>query len=473
MDNFLEKIKVVKAPLVILGIALASLEFLQSYFIVDAVQKLLSGKQNEISVGLVVVAIAVTFAIPVTNYIYYLLSTKFAVDQVEPRKFHESASKPYQKLITTLRAYTGVAPAEVYNRIALGVYAAFNLFLGRLSITLLLMVYLALSEPSFSLFLISVALPALLIVFLFNEVQRRIGTRVTGWINDGDVFVSKMVLDLIRLRSRPKQILESFRTRNFDLAKNISASQSVSNSYKSFIELSLFLVLLYASNAGALTQAISNPAIIAVLYRLYGNAFQLVSLYSLFNFSYPALKDFKKFTYDVEVTRKISKKLMEDNSNIEIRGDSGSGKSTLLERLACDYRADKAICYLNSEFMPDELMVGELIDISDLKMSNLNGVNEKMRVRDLSLGQKKSVLLEIARQGDFDIYIIDEPLSNLDDQNKTVALNVLMSLKRKVIITNHDQHVSNFRAVDLTRFNLPILSGRTNDVAPSKTSLNS
>ncbi len=176
-----------------------------------------------------------------------------------------------------------------------------------------------------------------------------------------------------------------------------------------------------------------------------------------------------------------------DNSFNIIYGASGSGKSTLLNIIGLldqDYQGDiiidkqenpsifkqqgqqllrNHISYLfqNYGLIENETVYQNLKIITDIKNINKNSENQlmvdalkqvgltasvlKQKIHNLSGGEQQRVALAKIILKQSDIIICDEPTGSLDDGNKKRIMEIIKSLKAKVvIIVSHDQELADY-----------------------------
>ncbi len=176
-----------------------------------------------------------------------------------------------------------------------------------------------------------------------------------------------------------------------------------------------------------------------------------------------------------------------DNSLNIIYGASGSGKSTLLNIIGLldrDYQGDiiidkqenpsifkqdgqellrNHISYLfqNYGLIENETVYQNLKIITDIKNINKNSENQlmvdalkqvgltasvlKQKIHNLSGGEQQRIALAKIILKQSDIIICDEPTGSLDDGNKKRIMEIIKSLKAKiVIIVSHDQELVDY-----------------------------
>ena len=151
-----------------------------------------------------------------------------------------------------------------------------------------------------------------------------------------------------------------------------------------------------------------------------------------------------------------------------LQGESGIGKTTLLN-LACGYltpntgsvikKNDSHISYMFQEDMLfHNLTVRENMNIKcnainldmEIREKIFEKVCEKFKIYDkidclvqfLSGGEKKRVQLAMLAIDDCDIWLLDEPIANLDSQNSEMIMDYLFSQKQKLIIIVSHQYIT-------------------------------
>ncbi|MCS4487500.1 ATP-binding cassette domain-containing protein [Streptococcus sciuri] len=160
-----------------------------------------------------------------------------------------------------------------------------------------------------------------------------------------------------------------------------------------------------------------------------------------------------------------------------IKGNNGTGKTTLLQLIIGELLASKGdisyfdindqqidcsievlqsriSCYFSSQFLNYASIYRNICydiyansgnDIDNLfgldlnKVVFYNGVN-------LSQGERQKVLLSRAFNKEANIYIFDEPISNLDTYSKNIVVKRILELKEKsmVFVVSHDSYFDSF-----------------------------
>ena len=176
------------------------------------------------------------------------------------------------------------------------------------------------------------------------------------------------------------------------------------------------------------------------------------------------------FSYeDKKIFDGLSLNLSSENISVLI-GQNGVGKSTLLRIIAGLEEQDKGqvtlwhnsngqipirenISYLGHKLaLKEDLSVRENINFwkkfyncispdADYKELGLEGLRHQ-KIRDLSQGQRKKVALLRIVMADKKIWLLDEPLSNLDEQAANYFKNKLMSKvsdHKLILVTSHQR----------------------------------
>lgn len=179
------------------------------------------------------------------------------------------------------------------------------------------------------------------------------------------------------------------------------------------------------------------------------------------DFSYGKKKIINDFSLSVDIGEKIC-----------FFGESGNGKTTLL-RLICGlakpdsgelfvyskkirpvFQEDRLLPFLTSKENVEMFSEGKSADEIFEKL-NLAG-NENLYPSELSGGMARRVSIARALSSEGDIYIFDEPLSGLDDENKKIVLQLIAdkTAGKTVICVLHDKETAEAmgcRIVDVIR----------------------
>lgn len=151
-----------------------------------------------------------------------------------------------------------------------------------------------------------------------------------------------------------------------------------------------------------------------------------------------------------------------------LQGESGIGKTTILNIIAGYIKATTGfITRPNNDgvsYMFQEDMLFHNITVADnfyIKLNAKNnmenydenvekycrmfGIKDKLnsRVSCLSGGEKKRVQLAMLAIDNNDIFLLDEPLANLDSENSGIIMDYLSTLTGKLIIIVSHQFVDN------------------------------
>ena len=185
-----------------------------------------------------------------------------------------------------------------------------------------------------------------------------------------------------------------------------------------------------------------------------------------------------------EVLHDISFNLQEPSIYV-VLGPNGSGKTTLFrtiagilqpysgevifddENISNSKSVRKRINYLSHfNAIPEEMSVSKVLDfyagieggeISNvLDILNLKDLQDK-RVSDLSQGQKKRVSIAKVFLRERDLYLLDEPTSNLDPAVSKEIRDILLKLSRNKIVLYSSHNL--YEARDVGTFLIMIKNG--------------
>ena len=155
----------------------------------------------------------------------------------------------------------------------------------------------------------------------------------------------------------------------------------------------------------------------------------------------------------VNIKKEIDNKLILDDINLEIiksglviiRGESGSGKTTLLNIIANideptsgyikENNNDIAILFQDNNLfenltVEENLQIYENVNIDEiLKKLKLFSL-KKQKVKNISVGEKRRVSIARTLLLDSSIILLDEPNTNLDDENISNIFNILKELSQ-------------------------------------------
>lgn len=139
------------------------------------------------------------------------------------------------------------------------------------------------------------------------------------------------------------------------------------------------------------------------------------------------------------------------NDLVIITGKNGTGKTTLFKLLLGFVKKDFGILdkkYKNISFLPEKLKISNeltvieyLSIISKIKNSNIPyyelfyfDLDLNKKINKLSKGNLQKLGIIMTLMGDSDLYILDEPLSGLDENNILKFIDYLRNINNKTII---------------------------------------
>ena len=164
---------------------------------------------------------------------------------------------------------------------------------------------------------------------------------------------------------------------------------------------------------------------------------------------------------------------------ISLHGTNGSGKTTLLKTLAQVIPTEKGkiannsvgTCFLGHEnCLKSDLTVSENLQFwtgiynqtsMDEEISTLNLKNIlDIPTRQLSAGQKRKVSLARLLISKSNLWLLDEPETSLDNNNRNLLRSLLMKHLEKrgsIILATHSPiDMENVLPIDITQFKLPV-----------------
>lgn len=178
------------------------------------------------------------------------------------------------------------------------------------------------------------------------------------------------------------------------------------------------------------------------------------------------VKDFS-FSYqrNKEILDNINFKL-ESNKIYVLLGENGAGKTTLFNCISSLLKSDKGsietkgdiIHILDNPKFQDYLKVSEYIKF--LKLISKNKINSKIDkyikefkldkvgnnlIKELSLGQKHKLALAVSISINYDVFLIDEPLTSLDISSQKYMINFLKNFKKEdklILVSTHMLHIA-------------------------------
>ncbi len=128
-------------------------------------------------------------------------------------------------------------------------------------------------------------------------------------------------------------------------------------------------------------------------------------------------------------------------------GPNGSGKTTLANILSGHFAPSKGevvlplrISSLTLPVIFPPLMVSELVPNAGLLARlGLGALSPDVLAAELSAGQQQKVALAMALSQDADLYVLDEPLANLDSESRQAAMELILEMTagKGVILIMH------------------------------------
>ena len=440
------KMSYINLNVFLISMVLLVAEVLHSYFLVSIIQAIIK-QNNATQIVDVVYVFFLTLLIPICAYFQTLWSQIHAASLRNISGLNFDTIKPLQTYVEYLGAYMLNSPLELNNRIGLGVVSTANYLAARSLIIISLLLTLVYVNPEIIGFITILAVPILISLFTVKKIQKFFGTKMSNWIHHTPKYISGVTVNLIKNTENPIGIQKKIENRMFRFSRYLSVSQAAANSVKPFVEMVVIITMLIIFQSDGLVD-LTDPLSLAAIYRVYANGVTAISQYSLIQSSLPALRQFKpkqsskRFVANEQVVSKVFEK-----DYVELRGRSGVGKSSLLEYIAVTLMKQNKCCYyLSSEFLPSKITISEF-HASPCLFPNLSAVDGNTKIEALSLGQKKTLLLEFAATVEDAYILIDEPFSNLDVECNEHARKLLSNLKARVVITNHEEPMKNFSQI--------------------------
>lgn len=364
-----------------------------------------------------------------------------------------------------LGKYFNAQPYEIMQRLGLGYVGSISLLITRIAFVLGSLVYIYVVNPKVLLYLLAAGFICVLAVFGITHAQRQLGKAISEWSENSAKYSSLATANLI---VRDLDISSYLPLINKILIYPNALSQSLSSSTKPIIEILLLITLVYLNTAEVIN-ILSDPATLAVIYRIYTNAITISSLINLASYSRPALLNIQSgitqaFTLNTAFDKRLLQLLVSEavsKQGFEIRGPSGAGKTLYLESIAHELRSKGKKVFLwmpsmncNSVTIKDfEKIIASSVSSSIIEtFRNFNScvdLDPNCLIESLSLGQKALLGISSAINTDCDIILLDEPLANLDSGTKELAVRLIaeLAITKIVIITNHSDEINGFEKI--------------------------
>jgi ABC-type bacteriocin/lantibiotic exporter with double-glycine peptidase domain len=174
-------------------------------------------------------------------------------------------------------------------------------------------------------------------------------------------------------------------------------------------------------------------------------------------------------SYGEDATISIDDFELRGNERVLLRGPNGCGKTTLLHIISGTLAPDAGVvtvpprvASLTAPVSLPPLPVSELVTDEQLRASmGLNGLADQLP-SELSSGQRQRVGVAALLSEDADLYLVDEPLANLDEHARDLVLHTLIERTRGrgLLVVHHGDEDLN------SHFDrVATLSGRSRHVA--------
>ncbi|GIJ29891.1 lipid A export ATP-binding/permease protein MsbA [Micromonospora qiuiae] len=144
-----------------------------------------------------------------------------------------------------------------------------------------------------------------------------------------------------------------------------------------------------------------------------------------------------RVSYDAGTRVSIEAFELHPGEHVLLRGPNGCGKTTLLQIVAGTLAPDAGlvtlpprVASLTAPVHLPPLPVRDLVPDEGLRVSmGVDGLNDQLPTR-LSSGQRQKVGIAALLCEDADVYLVDEPFANLDDEARELALRELTERTR-------------------------------------------